>query len=254
MLKYFIGRTNIAMEADVPPDGDTYVEKEHLIWVQLTNLNELAKAEDAEKQRQVCLNVNKVENNFCAGKVRIRETVHKNGITTYDLVIKQNHNGITTRTKTAIPCTKNCFVQMAGLCDEMSVKHRYIFPIDGSKTAVWKVDMAPDGKGGYQRWAKVELEVDDLEAELPPFPFNTNEVILPPPFGDLEQAEWEAKNKELYNTFFVKKGPLVDYVNKEPDEAPEEAGFKPDESQEDHEDDQSETPKENLNGEPVENE
>ena len=200
---------NISTEDD--KDGLTVVEKEHIIWMRLGRWDNKGFTH-CEKQEQVSLNVEKEEGNFVAGSIRIRKTTDRDDNTSYELTIKQRHQGTEGKTETTLPATEDAYVQLCGLAVEKVSKHRYFYPIEGSDK-VWEVDWAPNGKGGYHQWVRVEIEVDDLNAPIPVLPMPADEIILPPPFGTLSKEEWAVKNDELFKTYFVTRGPLVGYVN-----------------------------------------
>lgn len=195
-------------------NGKTGTELEHAFWVKLNGISQLHKAVKAVKQRQVQVKVEKTDSNFAGGIIRVRETEDTSKNVTYELTVKQEHEGTETRTEVTIPATRDIFVQVAGLAEDMVVKHRYYFETD-TPGRYWEVDAAPDGQGGYYEWARVELEVDDMNTPLPAMPFSTTEAIfshLSNPEG-LDDEEWEKRDKELYRVYFVKKGPLVGYTD-----------------------------------------
>lgn len=231
-MKRFLNKYRAALEdANGPEDtsGETGVEREHIVWVKLKDIDDVAKFDwsvsDHEviyprEIRQVKINVEKTEQNFIGGMIRVREITDYESNVTYELTLKQSHSEEGKEfTETMIPATKDLFVQMAGLADDMVTKHRYYIPVAGSDM-VWEVELAPNGEGGYHQWARMEIEVTNLDEPLPVIPFPTEEIILPPGFGDMEKAEWEQKNQELFDSLYVQKGPLVEYTH--PD-APEEA-------------------------------
>lgn len=189
--------------------GQTQVEREHIIWAKLKDTAVLKEASRGEKQEQVSVKIPKVDENFCEGVIRIRKTEDAAGEVSYVQTLKQHHpDG---KTETNVDVSEDLYVQLAGLASEMVSKHRYVFPIEGTDL-FWEVDAAPDGKGGYHEWVRIELEVTDLNAELPQLPFETEEVVLPFHISGEDEDEWRARNDELFQLYFVKKGPLVGYT------------------------------------------
>lgn len=208
MKGLFLGK-HLSMESE----GETQVERELCIWALMDNPQVLKEATHAEKQEQVSVKVPKMEGNFIEGVIRIRKTEDKDGQVKYTLTIKQDHRARGEgKTETEAEVSEDMYIQLAGLATEKVVKHRYLFPVEGTDYT-WEVDAAPDGKGGYHPWVRMELEMADTSAALPPFPFIAKEELLPDGRGKFTQEEYEAKNKELFDAYFVRKGPLVRYTD-----------------------------------------
>ena len=201
---------------DMVTNGETRLELEKIIWAKMSDTSQLSNAQCAEKQKQVSIKVDKKEGNFISGIVRIRETIDSEDQANYVLTIKQEHGTDKGKTETELPATRDAFVQLAGLSDQMVTKHRYCFSV-ADTDLMWEVDAAPDGKGGYHEWVRIELEIPTADMQLPSLPFDTDEVIFRDtdnPEG-LNEADWGDRNHELFDTYFVQHGPLVDYVQKE---------------------------------------
>ena len=51
-----------------------------------------------------------------------------------------------------------------------------------------------------------------MDAKVPEFPFETDETLGEPNVMQTgSQKDWEERSKELYEYYFVKKGPLAAY-------------------------------------------
>lgn len=193
-------------------ESEVQVEKELCIWALLKDTHVLSQAETAEKQEQVSILFEKDETNFVGGVIRIRKSTDKDGQSKCVLCIKQDHRERgDAKTEVETEVDESFFIQLAGLAKEMVVKHRYEFPVEGTEY-VWEVDAAPDGKGGYYPWVRMELEMSDLGAPLPEFPFPTEDVLLPAGRGETTEEEYAKKSKELFEAYYVRKGPLTGYV------------------------------------------
>lgn len=190
--------------------GEMQPELEHVFWVKVNQPDFLHEAVSAVKHKQIVFFMDKQDNGLVGGVIRARSIETSDGTVSYEMTVKQDH-GERGMTEVTIPATKDMFVQMAGLADEIVVKHRYVFKQPDSEY-VWEVDAAPDGKGSYFPWYRVELEVPSMDAAVPEFPFKTDETLGEPSVMQTgSQKDWEERSKELYEYYFVKKGPLAAY-------------------------------------------
>ena len=190
--------------------GKMEPELEHVFWVKVNQPDFLHGAVSAVKHKQIVFFMDKQDDSLVGGIIRVRSIETSDGEISYEMTIKQDH-GTKGKTEVTIPATYDMYVQAAGLADEIVVKHRYVFKEEGSDYT-WEVDAAPDGKSSYFPWYRVELEVPSMDVNVPEFPFETDETLGEPSVMQTgNQKDWEERSKELYEYYFVKKGPLAAY-------------------------------------------
>lgn len=188
-------------------DGKAFREIEHTFYARLANPGDLAKASSQEHQEQWELKFPKTDKNGGSGTVRIRKTIPKGGVPEFVLTTKTMASRDGDRIEVPVPTTEPMFKQFQLMCENGMVKDRYHFPIEGTDL-VWEVDMflKPGGHigvGPYEDWCKIDLEVKDRSAAIPPLPFETEELITAP-FGKRTEEE-ESKIREMYDTIFCRK-------------------------------------------------
>lgn len=203
-------------------DTAVSVEREHVFWIKTTERKFLSDSEKAVKIKQVQLSKDKTDNNFVSGLVRIRQIEEENSNVKYILTIKQHHQDTkgedVGNTECEIEVDLKAFTFLSGIADEMVVKHRYYYPVEGSEGKYWEIDASPDGKGGYNDWFRIELEVDKLEDKLPTLPFVSQEMISPVELSDLNEDEYKEITEEMYRKYFIEYGPFVKYTDNKPKE------------------------------------
>lgn len=186
-------------------NGVAVKEVEHVIYAQLASMDVLKNASGMEHQEQWEVKIPKTDLNASPGQTRIRKTVKDNASPDFVLTVKTPSGDKEGRLEVSIPATEAMFTQFKLLSEKGMIKDRYFFPIEGTDL-VWEVDMfykkgAQPGSGEYEPWCKIDLEVPDLEAPLPPLP----EGFLDPisaPYGKRTEAE-EARVSALYQNEFM---------------------------------------------------
>jgi hypothetical protein len=194
-------------------DGKAFREIEHTFYARLEDLEQLKKAASMEHQEQWEVKFPKTDLNAGEGRIRIRKTVVDGKDPEYVLTCKTSIAKSNDKIEVPIPTTEPMFQQFRMMSEKGMIKDRYHFPVSGTDL-VWEVDMfylpgAEVGSGQYCEWCKIDLEVKDRDAALPPFPIEFAEMILGQ-YGERSEAE-EAKVRALYDTEFVAANP---YLNK----------------------------------------
>lgn len=193
-------------------DGKANQEIEHTFYARLSpdQMEQLKKAQSVEHHEQWEVKIPETEKNAGSGRIRIRETVAPEKDPEYVLTVKTITNKEGDRIEVPVPTTKDMFHQFKLLADEGMVKTRYVFPIEGSDMK-WEIDMfyAPGGVVGtqhYAEWCKIDLEVKDRTAAIPPFPIQMEEVINGARGQRTEQEE--EKLHQLFQEIFITKNPF----------------------------------------------
>lgn len=178
-------------------DGKVRRENEHMWAAEMIlegahSFPELAKAASWEYQDQWGIKIGKGEKNAGAGQTRVRATYPGGegfmnlGEPKFEHTLKVNaSDGGAFETEFEI--TEDYFKAFRLLASDGMQKDRYFFPVDGG---VFEVDMfllpgLGDGRlrgmknrgRDYQIWAKIDLEVKDLDAKIPEMPFKTGQCF-----------------------------------------------------------------------------
>lgn len=202
------GRLRYGVALEERTDGKAENELEHTIYARLTDFSQLRSASSMEHHEQWEVRVAKTEKNFGKGSIRVRKTWIDGGAPEYSRTTKINTPVDGKKIEIPMPSNEEEFLAFKYLSEQGLIKDRYHFPILGTNL-VWEVDCFPDGKGGYQEWVKIDLEVSDLEAPLPNFPIEFEDVILPKVFKKVPEDEWEKMVSTLYDEVFIAKNQFV---------------------------------------------
>lgn len=170
---------NVALEDD--HSGKPVKEIELVFYAKVLDKLELQNATRSEHQEQWELKIPKEENNAGNGQIRIRKTEKKGEQPEFVLTTKVQVNDLGDRIESGVPTTITMFKQFKALCSVGMRKDRYFFP-DAETGLVWEVDMflVPGTKPGefrYHDWCKIDLELQDHDTPIPPFPIKLGEVI-----------------------------------------------------------------------------
>jgi CYTH domain-containing protein len=202
----------MAMESDVQ-DGKLFVERERVIYAKISDLNQLNDAASADSQVQWQIRIPKTENNSAKGTIRVRKVVPMNkrdnhfvkdlsengDMTQYVLTTKVERQA-TDRREVPVPVTRDMFDLFSVLADNGMTKDRYHFPIYDTEL-VFEVDVFLKEDGTYYEWVKIDLELVDIETEIPPLPFKVEEVI----YDNTKNENEKKRIRELYDTIFLSK-------------------------------------------------
>ena len=208
-------------EPSVAEKAGYQIEKEHCIYVRLIDFGQLREAKEAYKQEQWGVTVDKSEGNALSGKIRVRRSEDPNGNVSYELTVKNRAADGRSSIESTVPSTEEQFKQFKYMSDKGMVKHRYVFDAGNGKQ--WELDVAPNGDGGWYNWARLELEVDDLEAPLPKLPIKVEEVIMPREKSNLSPEEWKEKTDKIMNKYFVKKNAILENDSEEAKQVAQES-------------------------------
>lgn len=191
-------------------DGKSNKEIEHVFYGRITDFSVLERATgDIEEHEQWELKIPKTNENATRGGIRIRRTyiVGGRGTDQYVLTTKTYPDGSDTALELPVPTTRENFLQFQALSSRGMIKHRYPFKVEGTDL-VFEVDMflKPGSKmldKDYFEWCKIDLEVTDRSAKIPPLPFELADMIPPKALGPHTQQQSD-QIKQLYETMFIR--------------------------------------------------
>lgn len=186
-------------------DGKLNREVEHTLYAQLSDFEQLQKADSIEGHEQWEIRLPKTPQTAVDGTIRVRRTIP--GDPRVEGAEKAAEYVLTTKTQAKvgrneipIPTTVDHFEQFKQLAPNGMIKHRYVFEVAGTGLK-WEIDMFPrqDDPSQYHDWCKIDLEVKDLTTERPPLPIKVERLIDTP---DKRTAEEAAFVRELYASKF----------------------------------------------------
>ncbi|MNU19568.1 hypothetical protein D3C71_77970 [compost metagenome] len=210
----FLSTLRVALEEDT--SGKANNEIEHTYYAQLKDLSQLQKAAELEKQEQWELRIPQTAGfNALGGQIRIRKTevAKREGDTPlgpesqtspaeYVLTVKVQGGADGGRREASLPASEDIFTMFKFLSGKGMVKHRYIFPVEGSDR-IWEVDTFLKEDGTYSDWVKIDFEVEDLNATVPPLPVSVDmETIVTNAKNHMTEAEQKLVT-DLYDRVFL---------------------------------------------------
>lgn len=184
-------------QPEEPKDGETVIEKELGYYCRILNFAQFKDAKEAVKIEDYYTSTPKSEEVPLNTKTRVRKIDSKEGIR-YELTLKVG-NDMTQRAENTVEITEDTFNLYCKIAKECTIKHRYTFD---NEDGHWCVDLFPNGSGGYNNWARVEVEVNDIPENAPKPPIEAEEVIYPKGSSNntLSDEEVDAKISEISKT------------------------------------------------------
>lgn len=184
-------------------------EVEYVVYAKISDFGILHQATGSEAQEQWELKIPALVSNGGGGRVRVRKTSGKEGIS-YALTFKlrkspSDQNGVITPQvdlSHAIACDQQALEMFKIFAESGMIKERYFFPTDHGLT--WEVDVFLRQDGTRHEWVKIDLELKDGMtplSELPKLPAGFTEAILNQ--HGKRTAEEEQKIQTLYSTMFT---------------------------------------------------
>lgn len=165
---------NVAME-DEQTDGKTRIEREHVWYARIADFEELKRATEMIKQDQWQIRCPKTSMNLAKGNLRVRKNVYHDNRVEYVLTLKIFKSG-DDRLESNLEATEDSFEVFRMLSEHGMIKHRYIFPVEGTETK-FEIDVFLKPDGTYHNICKIDYEVDDMHATIPQFPISLHDVI-----------------------------------------------------------------------------
>lgn len=198
----------LALEAfafEEASDGQANREKERVFYAQLLDKSVLAQASHVEHHDQWELRIDLTEDNFQAGRFRVRATTQPgNDVPEYVLTSKTKfENGDEEEVPT--PSSQAQFEQFKRMSPRGMIKTRYSFDIPGRKDK-WEVDTFLDPQTRRMSdWVKIDLEFNDPNIQtVPAFPAGL--LVESSIISNLTGTdEAKAKIRELYEKLFITK-------------------------------------------------
>jgi hypothetical protein len=162
-------KPTISTEAFEWMAGKTELEVEFTIYAELQDIRVLQQAVTKEVQQQVNISMD-TDTDI---RQRIRSINGKRWILTTKEPPERGFGNL----ETECDISKDMFgTLMRATKEKLVVKTRYFFPIPGTNLQ-WEVDVFNTKSGSEHPWVKIDLEVPNLEMEIPPLPFQVNSII-----------------------------------------------------------------------------
>ena len=162
-------KPTISTEAFEWMAGKTELEVEFTIYAELQDIRVLQQAVTKEVQQQVNISMD-TDTDI---RQRIRSINGKRWILTTKEPPERGFGNL----ETGCDISKDMFgTLMRATKEKLVVKTRYLFPIPGTNLQ-WEVDVFNTKSGSEHPWVKIDLEVPNLEMEIPPLPFQVNSII-----------------------------------------------------------------------------
>ena len=162
-------KPSVSLEAYEWMAGKTELEVEFTIYAELQDLRVLDKAVSKEVQKQVTITLDT--------DTEIRQRIRAINDKRWILTTKEPPEKGFGNLETECDISKDMFSVLCRATKEKIVqKVRYFFPIPGTNLT-WEVDTFFTQGGTIHPWVKIDLEVPNLQMEIPPLPFNVNQLI-----------------------------------------------------------------------------
>ena len=209
-MKSLSAKLRIALE-DVA-DGKAHIETEHVLYARCTDFAFLGNAKSMEHHEQWELKFPKTDKNGGSGRIRIRKVVREGFPPEYTQTSKTKDPSSGGNVEITVPVSEALFNQFRIMSENGMRKDRYHYPVEDGSDRVYEVDMflKHDSQAGakqYYEWCKIDLEVDDMNAAMPPLPEGFADIISAP-FGKRTDEE-EARVTSLYHNEFTAKNPFI---------------------------------------------
>lgn len=188
-------------------DGVAKDEMEHVIYGKIADFAQLQKSAGMEKQEQWEIKLPKTAKNATSGTMRVRLTQVEGQPDEYVFTTKTPMPDGTSKVETPLPSSVAHFLQFRMMAESGMRKDRFHFPVEGTDL-VWEVDVFPKADGTYHDICKIDLEVSDLSAALPPLPIDIIDPISAP-YGKRTPEE-EALVTMWYDTIFRMKNQYLE--------------------------------------------
>lgn len=146
-------------------DAETVVELERTYYGKLVDASDLLKAASSVEQEQWSVSSKLPEGCKYGGAIRVRSINDE----TFVMCIKNYEHGKRGVLEHEFEINREGFEAVRRISPSGMRKTRYCFPIEGTEYC-WEVDVFKDADGNLAPWVKVDLEVNDLNFQVPEFP------------------------------------------------------------------------------------
>jgi len=199
-------RTIVSTALEERTDGVAEKEIEYVFYGRIVDFEELKNAQRSEEHEQWEIKIPRTDNNAVGGRMRVRKVVkHDPANPEYQLTTKtETRDGHSI--EVTVPTTVDNFRQFQALSERGMIKTRYVFEIEGSDN-IWEVDVFKKPGGGFWEWCKIDLEVDAMTKQVPPFPIELANIIAAQEGNRTEEEE--NKIRSLYDYEFITKNVFV---------------------------------------------
>lgn len=162
---------DIFLSLESSAEAEVHQEIEYTFFGKVENFDWINEAASSEQQEQWEIHVDKGEGLF--GSVRIRATNDQDFV----FCTKVKTPGVLGKSEAEQATTRGMFESFRKLATSGLKKTRYNFPVPDSDL-VWEIDVFETKEGKLHPWVKIDLEVTDVEVEIPPLPIEFLEKIL----------------------------------------------------------------------------
>lgn len=183
-----------AIDVDEATEVTTEVELEHCWFAKIVDVSELDRAATVQQHEQWTARCEQGTDLNYSGCVRVRKVV-SGGETFYIMTVKNFQDGKLGCLETEFEVNESVFNSIKRISPKGMHKTRYSFPIDGTNYC-WEIDVFDCVDGS---WVKVDLEVDDVNFKIPPFPIQLENIL----------DENTDKKQFLMDCFFLSDNPYT---------------------------------------------
>lgn len=186
-------KSYIKLSMEELTDGVVRNEIERVIYVKISDFEQLKNAESKEYQEQWTIKSN-LENT--TGTLRVRKSTIDDK-TTYVQTSKVKY-GMGQNKEVSMDVTDGMFDIFKMICPSGMIKDRFKYPV-GNRC--FEVDVFIKDDGSYHEWGKIDFEVESMEESVPELPIKVDQVIM----DNTENPEEKEMIKNLYETVFITK-------------------------------------------------
>ncbi len=171
-------------------DGQKRQELEYTFYGKLDDMSVLETDKVSAKEEQEQYFIPLESENI---GMRIRRI----NLTNFVMTIKARRDGIKGKEEVEQPITEDTFNLLRETATSGYKKTRYIIPVEGSDLK-WEVDVFKDAVEQVNSWIKLDLEVPEVDTNLPELPFALSESIVAQ--GDRKTEEEKMFLDKLWHT------------------------------------------------------
>lgn len=190
-MKHIKSYVRVALE-DIT-DGVVRNEQERVMYVKISDFDQLKNAQSKEYQEQWTIKSNISEVN---GTLRVRKCI--NGDKTNYVQTAKVKYGMGQNKESSIDVAQGMFDIFKMISPSGMIKDRYRFPVD---QRCFEIDVFIKEDGTYSEWAKIDYEVNDMSEDIPELPIKVDKVVM----DNTENPEEKDFIRNLYETVFITK-------------------------------------------------
>jgi CYTH domain-containing protein len=181
-------------------------EIEFTLYAEMTDMSQLSRAISKEKHEQWNIPLD--------GKPDVRARLRLIDDRRHTMTTKLRREGVTGWEEVDSDISKDMFDHLRAACIVGHIKTRYTFLIPNSELR-WEIDVYMGGGGEQSCWVKIDLEVPNLQVNIPHLPVDVAQIIVAdsPKLTARERAKinrlWEGEWVEIDRPSNVTVDPLT---------------------------------------------